>query len=119
MIKFKITNAEITEQLKEITVNKLTTLDKFIGDAPTICEVEFEKITNHHQHGLIHRVEINLQIDGKLFRSEATSDSFEKAIDEARGDITHKLNSSRGKRNTLWMSGARKIKKMMRWGSKA
>jgi ribosomal subunit interface protein len=116
MINFKATNTEISDHLKDITENKLASLDKFIGDAPVICDVEFKKITNHHQNGNIHGVEINLEINGKLYRAEATAESFEKAIDEAKGDLHHELHSRQGKQETMVLRGARRVKEMMRFG---
>ncbi len=116
MINFKATNAEVSDHLKNIAENKLTTLEKFVGDAPAVCDVEFERITNHHQNGNIHRVEVNLELNGKLYRAEATAESFEKAIDEVRGDLEHELHSKQGKRETMVLRGARKMKEMMRFG---
>lgn len=116
-INYKITNAEVSEQLKTVTENKLAVLDKYINGAPAICDIEFEKITNHHQQGNIFRVEINLEKKGKLFRAEATAENFERAIDLARSDLQQELETDRGKREALWKRGARQMKEMMRWGS--
>ncbi len=115
-INFKITNTTIPDPLKNVTESKLRTLEKYIGESPTICDVEFERITNHHQQGNINRVEVNLEINGKLFRAEATSDSFEKAIDNVREELQQTLDSHRGKQDTLLRRGARKMKHLMRFG---
>lgn len=115
-ISFKGTNTEVSDQLKTLTEHKLSTLDKFTKDHPGSCEVEFEKITNHHQQGNIHRIEINLLLNGKLHRAEATSESFEKAIDEAKADLQHELQSTQGKRQSLFKRGARRVKEMVRFG---
>ena len=119
MINFKVTNAEVSDELKSVAESKLATLDKYIKDAPAICEVEFEKVTNHRQQGYIYRVEINLEVDGQFFRAEATAENFEKAIDDAREDLQQEMHTARGKRITKLMRGARKIKEMMRFGRKA
>lgn len=116
MINFKSTNTEISDDLKYVAENKLATLDKFIGEAPAICDVEFERVTNHHQQGEIFRVEVNLQIEGNLHRAEATAESFEKALDQTRDDLQHELHAKQGKQETLFIKGARQIKEMMRWG---
>lgn len=116
MINFKATNTTVSDHLKDITETKLTSLDKFIGNAPAVCDVEFERITNHHQNGHIHRVEVNLEINGKLYRSEATNESFEKAIDEVRTDLYNELHSKQGKRETMVLRGARRMKQMMQFG---
>ncbi len=116
MINFKVTNAEVSDQLKTVAEHKLTSLEKYIGSSPAICDVEFEKVTNHHQQGNVFRVEVNLEVAGKLFRAEATSESFEKAIDEVRADLENEMQSVQGKRDTLWKKGARRVKEMMRFG---
>jgi len=116
MINFKATNADVSDHLKDITENKLSTLEKFVGEAPAVCDVEFERITNHHQNGNIHRVEVNLELNGKLYRAEATEETFEKAIDEVRADLEHELHSRQGKRETMVLRGARRMKEMMRFG---
>lgn len=113
IINFKITNAEIGDNLKEITEEKLSTLDKFIGDLPALCEVEFEKITNHHQQGNIFRVEVNLTVNGKLHRAEVTSESFENSADKVREELYNVLQTVKGKRDTILMRGARKLKEMI------
>lgn len=115
MINFKVTNTEVADDLKNVAESKLTTLGKFIGEAPTVCDVEFEKVTNHHQQGNIHRVEINLEINGKLYRAEATEESFEKAIDEVRADIEEELRRATSKENTLLKKGGRKLKELLRF----
>lgn len=116
MINFKITNAEVSDDLRTVAENKLSTLSKYIGEDPAICDLEFEKVTNHHQQGVIFRVEINLERNGKFFRAEATAENFEKAIDDARADLEQSLKSERGKREALWKKGARLVKDRMRWG---
>lgn len=115
-INFKLTNTEVSEQLRTVAENKLSVLDKYIGDSPAICDLEFEKVTNHHQQGNIFRVEINLERNGKFFRAVATAENFERAIDLARADLQQELESERGKKEALWKKGARQVKEMMRWG---
>lgn len=117
MINFKITNAEVSDQLKTVTEHKLATLEKYIGNSPAICDVEFEKITNHHQQGDVFRLEVNLEIGGRLYRAEATTENFEKSIDDVRSDLEREIQSASGKRETLWKKGARRMKEMMRFGS--
>lgn len=113
-VNFKITNTEITDELKNITQEKLSSLDKFIGDLPSLCQVEFEKVTNHHQQGKIFRVEVNLTINGKLFRAEDTSENFESALDKVRSELYNTLQTAKGKKETMLMRGARRLKEMMR-----
>ncbi|MEX0913022.1 MAG: HPF/RaiA family ribosome-associated protein [Candidatus Paceibacterota bacterium] len=116
IINFKFTNTETDEKLQDLASSKFDALQKFIGDAPAICEVEFEKVTNHRQQGSIHRVEINLEVNGKLYRAESTSDTFEKALDEVKAEVEESLRRARGKEDTMLKKGGRKLKQLLRWG---
>lgn len=112
---FKKTNTEVEDRLLTLIEQKLQTLEKYIGAAPTMCEVEFERVANH-QRGDIFRIEVNLEVNGKLFRAEATMDSFEKAIDEVRDELDKELRRGRDKEETLLKKGGRKLKEMLRFG---
>ena len=112
-ITFKQTNITVDDHLPDLIEQKLITLEKFIGEAPSLCEVEFERLT-HQQTGDIHRVEVNLTVNGKLYRAEATAESFEAAVDEAVLDA--ELRRTREKDNTLLKRGGRKLKSLLRFG---
>lgn len=114
-INFKHTSTESSIGLQTLVEQKLATLEKFIGEAPTLCEVEFERVTNS-QSGNIFRVEVNLDVNGKFYRAEATMDSFEKAIDEVRDELDKEMRRSRDKEDTLLKRGGRKLKEMLRFG---
>lgn len=116
IINFKFTNTETDEKLQDLASNKFNGLQKFVGEAPAICEVEFEKITNHRQQGKIHRAEINLEINGKLYRAEATDETFERAIDEVKSELEESLRRARGKEDTMLKKGGRRLKQILNWG---
>ena len=114
MIQFKSTNIELDEALQTLVDQKFKSLEKFIGDETDLkCEVEFEKVTAH-QSGNIHRVEVNLYKGGKLYRAEATEDSFEKAVDEVREELDKEMRRDNKKQDTLMKRGGRALKKTMR-----
>lgn len=115
IINFKKNDADVTEALLELAEEKLQTLEKFIGEAPTLCEAEFEKVSNQ-QSGFVYRFEVNLEVNGKLYRADAVGDSFEKAIDEVRNELDKELRRARDKKDTLIRRGGRKIKEMLRFG---
>lgn len=114
-INFKITNTEVNDYLKQLVADKFESLKKFIGEAPFICSVEFEKVT-HHNSGDIYRLETNLDVNGKFYRAEATLGSFEKAIDAVREDLERELRHDNTKRDTMLRRGGRKLKEMLRFG---
>lgn len=113
MINFKVTNAEVDDSLKSLVEQKLTSLNKYIASDSVICDAEFEKVSPQ-QNGNVHRMEINLTVNGQLYRAEATMDSFEKAIDEVRDELDKRLRRSNSKKESLFKKGGRKIKEMLR-----
>jgi ribosomal subunit interface protein len=115
-IQFKATNTILESTFQDLVVHKFASLERYIGTATDLkCEVEFEKI-GLHQNGNVHRVEVNFYRDGKMFRADATEDSFEKAIDKVRSELDAELNRTFKKRETMLKRGGRAIKDMLRFG---
>ena len=116
MITFKATNTELAGSLQDLIEQKFKPFEKYIGNATDAkCEVEFERATAHHS-GRIYRVEVNLFAQGTLFRSSATAESFEVAIDEVRNAIDKELRRANKKQETLHKRGARKLKSLLLFG---
>ena len=115
-IQYKATNTELDITLQGLMEHKLESIEKYLGDQDAvICEVEFEKETAH-QSGKHFRVEVNLEVSGKLYRVEATELSFEEAIDEVRDQLDKQLRRDTKKHTTLVRRGSQMIKSMMRKG---
>jgi ribosomal subunit interface protein len=115
-ITVKATNLELSPGLSSLIDQKLTPLGKLISDDATdgYCRVEVTKLTEH-QSGKIYRVEVNLFAQGKAYRTEATEEQVEKAIDEVRDELKRELEHVRGKQHSLVRRGARALKKMLRF----
>ncbi len=115
-ITFKQTNTPVDYKLQELLSNKFQSLSRYVGEATDLrCEVEFEKAAPQH-HGPVYRIEVNLFAYGILRRAEANEESFEAAIDVVRAELEAELEKARGKRQTMWRRGARRMKEMMRFG---
>ncbi len=115
-INFKTTNIEVEDRLIDLLEDKLQSLNKYLGaETDVVCEAEFEKVTTSEK-GSVHRLEVNLQVGGQLYRAEATEESFEKAIDEVRDELDKELRRANRKRDSLIKKGGRKIKEMLRFG---
>ena len=115
-VNFKTTNVQIEDRLLDLLEGKLQSLNKYLGiETNVVCEAEFEKLTASEK-GPVHRVEVNLQVGGELYRAEATEESFEKAIDEVRDELDKELRRSNRKRDSMLKKGGRKIKEMIRFG---
>lgn len=116
IIQFKLTNVDVDNTLQELVRHKLASLERYVKSATDLtCEVEFEKVTTK-QHGAVHRIEVNFYRDGQLFRSEATEESFEKAIDIVRSQLDAEMKKANTRHDTLVKRGGRVIKDILRFG---
>lgn len=109
-IRYKYNDLEEAQSLTAIVEQKFITLEKYLsGGGSAMCEVEFEKVTPQ-QHGKIYRVEANLNIDGVLYRAEATEESFEKAIDEVKSELDVEIRRAKDKQVSLDKDSGREMK---------
>ncbi len=117
-IQFKATNVVIDTAWQDLVEQKFQSLEKYVGnETDAKCDVEFEKETgDHHNSGNLHRVEANLFLHGKLYRAEASEETFEKAIDAVRSELDRELARFNERRETLIKRGGRKLKQMLRFG---
>jgi ribosomal subunit interface protein len=113
-LHFKRTNCGTDARLENYIEEKLAFLHKF-QDQAELVGVEIEKIA-HHKTGAVCRIEVNVKQNGKVYRAEATEDTFEAAIDLVKDELIAELRKVQGKRHSLWRNGARRLKEMMRRG---
>jgi len=112
-INYKFNDLREAQALTDLVEQKCIPLEKYLHDNDyVICNVEFEKVAPQ-QNGQIHRVEINLQVSGTLYRAVATEESFEKAIDEVRDELERELVKAKERQNTLMKQGGREAKEQM------
>lgn len=113
----KTKNLELTEEIENYLNKKLGSLEKFISSFSrelTKIEVEVGRTTKHHQTGDIFRAEINLSINGKLFRVESEQETLFSAIDEVRDDLEREIKKFKEKKGTIFIRGARSIAKKIK-----
>jgi ribosomal subunit interface protein len=115
-ITFKHTNVSVDQSLDNLVKNKLTALDKYIGDETDVkCEIEFERLPSH-KSGPICRVEANLWVKGSLYRAETTEETFEAGVDSVKDSLHYEMKKAHQKKDSLVRRGGRKLKEMMRFG---
>ncbi len=113
IINYKYNGNEEAKNLTEIIEQKLSVLEKFITDGAALtCDVEFEKVTAQQQ-GRIFRVEVNLGVNGELFRADATEESFERAIDVVQNKLDQELRRAKEKNETNHKKGGRTLKEFL------
>lgn len=113
-IIFKSKNFSLTPSIESYVQKKIKTLEKFLKnfDEETIkFEVEVGRTTNHHRGGDVFRAEVNLSIGSQLIRAESEQDDLFAAIDETRDDLEQGIRKFKTKKDTIFIRGARSIKK--------
>lgn len=116
-INIKSRDLQITPAIEDYLYKKLETLRRFFGDMNQDLisgEAELCRTTRHHQSGVIFRAEVNLEINGKMFRVESEKDDLYAAIDEVRDDLEREIKKFKEKKDTVFIRGARSIKKAFR-----
>ena len=115
-IQYKATNISMDSNWKMLVDQKFKTLEKYLGTQSDVtCHVEFEKLPIQ-QKGEIHRVEVNLYANGKVFHAEEIEHTFELAIDSVRKELERELSKAHERHDTLIKRGRRKITEMLRFG---
>ncbi len=116
IINYKFNGIEEAKSFTAVVEQRFATLQKLIPNgASTVCEIEFEKVSAH-QHGRLHRVESNLTINGRLYRAEATENTFEEAIAKVRDELDYELSRSKDKHDTLHKRAGRAFKNLLSRG---
>jgi ribosomal subunit interface protein len=106
----------MTPDIEEYITNRVSSIEKFIHlpvDEYALAECEISRST-HHKKGEVFRMEINLTVKGKLYRSEEVSEDVRGAIDIAKDQIERQIKHSKTKRFELFEKGARIIKNILR-----
>ncbi|MDD2753498.1 MAG: ribosome-associated translation inhibitor RaiA [Candidatus Portnoybacteria bacterium] len=113
-IIFKSKKFILTPSIEDYLQRKINGLGKFLGNfsEETIkCEVEVGRTTGRHKRGDIFRAEINLSAGGRMFRAESEREDLYTAIDEVRNELEQEIKKFKTKKETIFIRGARSIKK--------
>jgi ribosomal subunit interface protein len=115
-INIKSTNFTMTPEVEEYITSKVSLVEKFLqhyqGESILVqCEVDR---STHHKKGDVFRVELNLSVRGKLYRSEETNIDVRAAVDNAKDQLEKQIRRSKTKRFELFEKGARAIKNILR-----
>lgn len=109
-ISIKTTNIKLTPAIEEYINQKIGSLEKFINADYYKVFVEVGKITQHHRSGEVFRAEVNLELPGKLIRSEAEEWDLRVAIDKVKDQLQQELREYKGRKDTQYKKGARLAK---------
>ena len=112
---YKFTDTEPDDELRAYAQTKIDAFEKMLGKSDisgAVCDVEFRRSTKH-QTGKVCTAEVNLEVDGKLFRVSKDEPTFEKAIDKVKDDILHSLREEKEKNKDQMKRGGRTFKNML------
>jgi ribosomal subunit interface protein len=118
-INIKSTDLELTSELRNLVDEKIIALEKFMSlneNETPIADVELEKKYGDQKHGNIYRAEINLKFRDGFFRTESKKEDIKVAFNDAHDEMVRRVRKSREKKKDLFKRGAKRIKKMMRFG---
>ncbi|AKM78372.1 MAG: Ribosomal subunit interface protein [Candidatus Wolfebacteria bacterium GW2011_GWE1_48_7] len=87
-IIIKTTQVELTEALTQYVEERIGGLEKYIGrfeeEGSAVARVELARTTQHHRHGDVFSVEVNLQIAGEVIRASRDGEEMYATIDEVK-----------------------------------
>ncbi len=111
----KATNIELTSSIRSYVEDKLSHLDNMVEKYnDSSAQVEVGKITRHHKSGEVFFAEINLHMDGKLFREVVDAEDLYAAIDQAKDKMHLDIGAYIKKNNRLLRRGGQMIKRFLR-----
>ncbi|HJN62631.1 MAG TPA: ribosome-associated translation inhibitor RaiA [Candidatus Paceibacterota bacterium] len=115
-MNIKITNFEIDNRTRDYLNKRLDNLRKFVDlESPnTKLDIEIGRTTGHHQKGDIFKTEFNLSISGEFYRVEEKSEDILSSIDASTEELSRQLRRNKGKKETLFRKGGRKMKELLR-----
>jgi ribosome-associated translation inhibitor RaiA len=115
-ITIKATRHELADSERHLVSEKLGAVAKLLGgsaDAATM-NVEVAITSDGEKHGEGCRAEVNLSVDGKFYRAEASAPTMISAIEKVRRELEREVRSDRGRARKLWKRGRAAIKSMLR-----
>jgi ribosome-associated translation inhibitor RaiA len=110
----KVKKDKLLEEKTDELVSKLSKFLKVRNEDAFSCDVEFAKTTNHHKHGEIYKVEVNLNVYGQLFRNESEALNLLIALDKCFSNLREEIKKWKDKKQTKQRTGNSKLKKAMR-----
>ena len=118
-VTIKATNLNLTPAIKKAIEEKIATLDKFIPHINTSVEafVEVAIETRRHKKGKVYYAEANIEIPGKVIRSEAIEENINKAINTVKDELQALLKSTKKRRIAKRKRAARTLKRKWRYSS--
>lgn len=116
-------NGDITDELRNYAYKKLENLEKVLSSVKQDggeVSVNFElgRSSEHHKSGDVFHSDCHININGKDFYASSDKEDLHQAIDEIKDSLYEDIRRYKGRNDTLFIRGARSIKKMLKGLSK-
>ncbi|MCF7843662.1 ribosome-associated translation inhibitor RaiA [Candidatus Gracilibacteria bacterium] len=107
---------DMTDAIREYSLEKMTSLDKFISkdDTSARLNLELSKTTTHHTHGAFFQAEAQLHLSGKDTTLRTTQDDLYKAIDVLKDMLSRELVQHKSKERSVFRKSAHKLKSLFK-----
>lgn len=113
-INIKATNIDLTSEIKDYVNEKIGALEKFLGSDRNIF-VEIGKESNHHQKGEdVYMTEVRFSFEGHEFYIKDSAGELLASVDLVRDETLRQIKDKKGKSQTLFVRGARSLKKRIK-----
>jgi putative sigma-54 modulation protein len=107
---------EMTDAIREYTLEKMKTLEKYVpaGDTSGKLTVELSRTTARHAHGDVFQAEGILHVRGKETTVRTTQDDLYKAIDLLKDMLVRELAQHKDKERSVFRRSAHKVKALFK-----
>jgi len=99
-INIKGSGLDLTPAIKQFVEEKIGGLAKFLekfNPDGLIVNVIIARTTNHHRHGDVYQIEININLPGKPLIAKSEGEDVRVAISDVRDKIKAEIMKHKGK----------------------
>lgn len=112
-------NIELTDEIRDYALKRVTNLEKFLSSIPEDggeikATFEVSKSTNHHRAGDVFHADCSMLINGDKFYAESDHEDIHAAIDEVKEKLFNEITKNKDRKQTLFRRGAKSVKKMLK-----
>ena len=116
-VHVKTTGWSMTDEISTYLDEKLSAIEKLVHDPENQtlrCDVELAH--DRDQHASVARAEMNLFVNGMLYRAQARGATMQAALDGVKDEMQQQLRTSKQKHGSLLRRGGTRLKSWLRFG---
>lgn len=115
-ITFKGTNYEITPDIRALCEEKIEAATRMLGKdrEGALVEAELELVEQRKNNNAVYRAEVNVSVNGKLYRAESTRRSMQNALSDVKKELAKTIRRDRDKNQSVVKRGGNAMKSLLR-----